>query len=200
MGEQSVVIRCSPGRTAGITKIHDLGPNQAQVSGWFKFKGNVEGTNALGNKINIEAYEPFTDEEIRIVAPDSDHAKHAQNSSTPKPTEHKNKQRKIDKAGHEARKARAAYLVQYIIDTGNEIDQLNANGRNPRNYWKAILEVQDELLAIYQSELPAAADDPDATQVLQSNIAKITRGREFARNAINESDTPLPLGIGIYTT
>ena len=52
------------------------------------------------------------------------------------------------------------------------------------------MEVQGELLDIYQSELPGAADDPDATRVLQSNIAKITCGREFARNAIDQSSAP----------
>jgi len=116
-------------RTADVTQIHDLGPNQAQVGGLFKFKGSG--------------------------------------------------------AAHEARKARAAYLIQYITRTGNAIDLLTAHGENPKNYWKAIMEVQNELLDIYRSELPGAADDPDPTRVLQSNIAKITRGREFARNALN---------------
>ena len=203
----SAVVHCGPGRTTGVTKIHDLGPNKAQVSGWFKFLANAEGTNAMGGKINIEVYEPFTDEETRIMTADSDHAKKilpptaatdaAEKAGKTAIAEHKNKQRKTDKATHEARKARAAYLVQYIIDTGNEIDQLNASGWNPRNYWKAIVEVQDELLDIYQSELVGTADDPNATRVLQSNITKITRGREFARNAINESNAPLPLGMGI---
>ena len=98
-------------------------------------------------------------------------------------------ERKPDKAAHEAHKTRAAYLVGYIIETGNAIDRLD-DDRNPKNFWLAIVQAQDELLDIYQSELANAALDPDATRVLQSNIAKITRGREFARNAIDQSSAP----------
>ena len=66
---------------------------------------------------------------------------------------------------------------------GNEIDQLNAVGKNPRNYWRAILDNQDELLNIYRIELNGNTD-PDCVRILRSNIAKLTRGREFAWDAI----------------
>ena len=48
--DQSVVVRTSPGRTAGISPCPGLGPNKAIVSGWFKYKGNAEGTNGYGAK------------------------------------------------------------------------------------------------------------------------------------------------------
>ena len=78
---------------------------------------------------------------------------------------------------HETRKARAAYLLQYIIDRGNEIDQLNASGQNPRNYWRAIIEAQNELLNIYKVELRDACsvEDTHAISILKSNVDKLTR-------------------------
>ena len=91
----------------------------------------------------------------------------------------------VDQA-HETRKARAAYLISYIIETGNEIDQLNANGRNPRNYWRAIVDAQNELLNIYRVEL-SGNTDLDCIRILKSNIARLTRGREFAWDSIRKS-------------
>jgi len=87
---------------------------------------------------------------------------------------------------HEIRKARAATLIAYITTLGNTIDQLNASGQNPRNYWRNIIDAQNELLGIYHAELPGAAGDPEATQTLQSNITKINRGRKFAWNALRQ--------------
>jgi len=87
---------------------------------------------------------------------------------------------------HETRKARAATLIAYITTLGNTIDQLNASGQNPRNYWRNIIDAQNELLGIYHAELPGAAGDPEATQTLQSNITKINRGRKFAWNALRQ--------------
>ena len=78
---------------------------------------------------------------------------------------------------HEARKTRAAILINYITQIGNEIDRLNTNGQNPRNYWRAIIDAQNELLQIYRAELAFAKDDPDATRILKANIVKIDRGQ-----------------------
>jgi hypothetical protein len=87
---------------------------------------------------------------------------------------------------HEARKARAAYLIEYIARTGNAIDLLVAHGDNPRNYWRAIIECQNELLNIYKVELRNACsiNDEGSINILKANIDKITSGREFAWNAI----------------
>jgi hypothetical protein len=91
---------------------------------------------------------------------------------------------------HEAKKARAAYLITYITERGNEIDQLNASGQNPRNYWRAIIEAQNELINIYNIELNGNTD-PDCIRILRSNIAKLTRGREFALDAVQQGPAPL---------
>jgi hypothetical protein len=87
---------------------------------------------------------------------------------------------------HEARKARAAYLIQYITERGNEIDLLNANGQNPRNYWRAIIDAQNEILNIYKVELQNACqvNDEHAISVLKANIDKLSNGRDFAWNAL----------------
>ena len=86
---------------------------------------------------------------------------------------------------HEARKTRSAYLIARITSLGNEIDKINANGQNPRNYWRAIIDNQNELLGIYRIELDGNTD-PDSVRILRSNITKINRGREFAWNALKQ--------------
>ena len=275
---QSRVVRTSTGRMGCSSSAIRFagGPNVSIISGYFKFIGNLPGTNGYGTKTTIEAYEPFTDEEFQLMdatstqeAPKQEPPKHEEGRTTPAIDLNKialdeanrvydqvhadpgasarEAKRLYDQIhgtpvvtqtseprpvsvsrgrytlpeestapaatsrselaktapatvpvvatapvpasttdpAHEARKARAAYLIQYIIETGNAIDQLNADGRNPRNYWRAILDAQNEILNIYKVELRNACqvNDEHAISVLKANIDKISNGRDFAWNA-----------------
>jgi hypothetical protein len=194
MNNQSVVIHSSPGRPMP-PQFHQLnGPNSFFIDALFKFVRNIEGTNGYGAKIMIEVYEPYTDEEILKIAPNSwqGAAARAKAAKTEKPqVKATHGERGIGIAeqptpNHNARKARAAYLLQHIIDLGNEIDRFVADNQNPVNYWKSIETCQNELLNIYKVELRNACsvEDEHAISVLKANIDKLTRGREYAWNAI----------------
>ena len=74
MDGTTAVIRTGSGRTSGIEVCPGLGPNKVMIKGLFKFLGNADGTNGSGAKVNIEVYEPFTDEEILIVDPNGKRA------------------------------------------------------------------------------------------------------------------------------
>lgn len=85
----------------------------------------------------------------------------------------------------EARKTRAAYLISYIISVGNWIDDHSepSNGASVAKSWSMIMETQDELQGIYATELRLSRD-PATIATLRENIAKLTIGRQYAKNQL----------------
>lgn len=96
-------------------------------------------------------------------------------------------------AAHNARKARATYLISYIQGIGNSIDHLDPEWDAARlsAYWHYILEAQTELLEIYRTELRFATDQA-AVATICENIAKIERGYAFAKATIRAHGTDWP--------
>ena len=86
---------------------------------------------------------------------------------------------------HEDRKARAAYLISYIISVGNWIDDHTepSHGEKVARSWAMIMEAQDELHNIYATEL-RLSQDPTTLATLRENIAKLTVGRQYAKNQL----------------
>ncbi len=85
----------------------------------------------------------------------------------------------------EARKARAAYLISYIISVGNWIDDHPDPDDHEKvaKSWSMIMETQDELQGIYATELRISRD-PATIATLRENIAKLTVGRQYAKNQL----------------
>ena len=92
-----------------------------------------------------------------------------------------------------ARKARAAYLISYIISVGNWIDEHTEpqDGERVANSWVMIMEAQDELHGIYATELRLSAD-PATLATLRENIAKLTTGRQYAKNQLIKHGRDFP--------
>lgn len=85
----------------------------------------------------------------------------------------------------EARKTRAAYLISYIISVGNWIDDHpeTYHGERVAQSWSMIMDAQDQLNAIYATELRISRD-PATIATLRENIAKLTIGRQYAKNQL----------------
>ena len=94
---------------------------------------------------------------------------------------------------HEARKARAAYLISYIISVGNWIDdhQEPQHGEKVARSWAMIMEAQDELHGIYAAEL-RLSKGPATLATLRENIAKLTIGRQYAKNQLAKYGRDFP--------
>jgi len=60
-----VIIRTGPGRNNGVSP--GLSPNKVCIGGDFKFVGNETGVNRFGDSVNVEVYEPFSAEELKIM-------------------------------------------------------------------------------------------------------------------------------------
>ena len=93
----------------------------------------------------------------------------------------------------EARKTRAAYLISYIISVGNWIDDHSEpdNGERVAKSWSMIMEAQDELHGIYTTELRISID-PATIATLRENIAKLTIGRQYAKNQLVKHGRDFP--------
>ena len=94
---------------------------------------------------------------------------------------------------HVARKARAAYLISYIVSVGNWIDEHTEpqDGERVANSWAMIMEAQDELHAIYAIELRLSTS-PATLATLRENIAKLTTGRQYAKNQLIKHGRDFP--------
>jgi len=83
---------------------------------------------------------------------------------------------------HEARKARAAYLVDYIPKLENAINT-RPNDSSMPTWLQWLLDTQTELLGIYDKELPATTD-PDARERLVSNIAQLDQKCHLTKKSL----------------
>ena len=85
----------------------------------------------------------------------------------------------------EARRERAAYLISYVISVGNWIDDHPDPNDHERvaKSWSMIMEAQDELHGVYARELQVSSDAATIA-TLRENIAKLTIGRQYAKNQL----------------
>lgn len=145
-----------------------IGPNMANVSGTFKFVGNIPGVNQFGGPTIIESYE-VPDEATRTrldtIQLTRDQATNDYNAN------YKHSQR-----------------VQ-AIDHQLKMLALHGNERAMSPIQDAGLRCYIELLDLYNQELTAGSSD---TTLLQSNIkvvedrirARLIQWREFLQNGI----------------